>query len=166
MASAKPIIVIVPGGFFSPRPYDAVSELLREQGYTVIVPELTVCGDLSSKTPESSEWKAMASHGALEDRQHINSLLTPYLDDGHEAVIVSHSYGSLPATLCVEGQTVSDRTARGLKGGVRAYLTVAGFAYPVRGKNVFGGEEDPPQMPFHVLEVSHSDQLCPLSTFV
>ena len=154
MASAKPLIIIVPGGFFSPGPYDAVCKLLRERGYTVLVPQLTVCGDLSSKTPESSAWKAMARNGALEDRQHILSLLVPYLDQGHEAIIVSHSYGSLPATLCVEGQTVSDRAAKSLKGGVRAYLSVAGFAYPVRGKNIFGGEEEPPLMPYHVLEVS------------
>ena len=64
----------------------------------------------------------MARHGALEDRQPINFLLIPYLDEGHEAIIVSHSYDNLPATLCVEGQTVLDRDAKGLKGGVTEYL--------------------------------------------
>ena len=155
MAPANIVIVIVPGGFFSPQPYDVVSKLLRAQGYTVIVPELAVCGDLSSKTPDSGEWKKMANNGADEDVQLIKFQLAPLLDKGYEAIIVSHSYGSLPASLCVDGQTVSDRAAKGLKGGIKAYLTVAGFAYPVRGKFITGADDAPPLMPYHTLEVSY-----------
>jgi hypothetical protein len=63
MTAAKPIIVIVPGGIFSTKPYDHVRDLLQPEGYEVIVLSLAVCGDLSHKTSESSEWKDMARKG-------------------------------------------------------------------------------------------------------
>lgn len=166
MESKKPFILIAPGGFFSPEPYKPVQELLQKQGYTVLVPAHTVCGDLSSKTPESSEWKDMAAKGAMDDVKHIHSVLLPLLDQGHTAAIVAHSYGSLPGMLSVEGQTVTERSARGLKGGIVAFISVAGFAYPMRGKNVFGTDDDPPLMPYHTLEVSRTSGLNSSSTCV
>ena len=153
MASTKPIILIVPGGFFSPEPYATVKNLLEQQGHETIVAKLTVCGDLSSKTPASQEWKDMAGKGATDDVNHIHSLLVPLLDQGRKAVIVAHSYGSLPGMLSIEGQTVAERAARGCVGGITAFVSVAGFAYPFRGKNVFGADEDIPLMPYHELEV-------------
>ena len=154
MASTKPIVVMIPGGFFSPRPYKQVRDLLENHGHQVIVPDLTVCGDLSSKTPDSSEWKDMAQKGAEDDAKKVHNLLLPLLDQGQNAVLLGHSYGSLVALLTVQGQTVAERAAKGLKGGIVKYVTVAGFAYPVHGKNLFGNDDDLPLMPYHTLEVS------------
>lgn len=154
MASAKPVVVIVPGGFCSPSTYDHVGKLLHQQGYETIIPSLTVCGDLSSKTAASHEWKDMAQKGTADDVKLIHSLLLPFLDAGRKAVIVTHSYGSVPGMLSIEGQTVSERAANGHNGGIVAFVSVSGFAHPVSGKNVYGSDEDPPLMPYHTLEVS------------
>jgi len=147
-------MVIVPGGFCSPQTYEHVEQLLHQQGYETIIPNLTVCGDLSSKTAASREWRDMAEKGVADDVKLIHSLLLPLLDQGRKAVIVAHSYGSVPAMLSIEGQTVSERAERNSIGGIIAYVNVSGFAHPARGKNVFGSDDEPPLMPYHVLEVS------------
>ncbi|KAK5096752.1 hypothetical protein LTR70_002878 [Exophiala xenobiotica] len=152
MVSTKPVMVIVPGGFCSPQTYEHVEQLLHQQGYETIIPNLTVCGDLSSKTAASREWRDMAEKGVADDVKLIHSLLLPLLDQGRKAVIVAHSYGSVPAMLSIEGQTVSERAERNSIGGIIAYVNVSGFAHPARGKNVFGSDDEPPLMPYHVLE--------------
>ncbi|KAH8805441.1 Alpha/beta hydrolase fold-1 [Xylogone sp. PMI_703] len=142
MASQKPVIVIVPGAFHKPIHYRKVVEPLRSQGYEVITPSLVVCGD-DSVSPD-------ATH--LDDAANIHKHLLPALDEGKRAIIVSHSYGSLPATASVEGQTVAERAARNLKGGIVGVISIAGFAFPVRGKSIMGDDEIPPPMPYHVVE--------------
>lgn len=150
---SNPVIVLVPGAFHRPSVWGAVAQSLGKAGYTVLSPGLTVCGDLSSKTPGDSAWADLADKGPLDDVAVIHEALIPFLDQGREAVIVSHSHGSLPATLAVEGQTVAERAARGLPGGIKGFVTIAGFAYPVRGKGIAGDESVPPLMPYHTLDV-------------
>ncbi|KAH8883455.1 alpha/beta-hydrolase [Thozetella sp. PMI_491] len=145
MSSSKPVIVLVPGAFHRPSSWNAVADGLRKQGHTVLTPPLAVCG-------ESTEVTGLAGTTALDDVKLIHSVLLPALDNGDEAVIVSHSYGSVPATLAVEGQTIEERAAKGLKGGIKALVSIAGFSYPVRGKSIMGDDSEPPLMPYHVLK--------------
>ena len=156
---SKPIIVISPGGFTNPSSYDAAAEEIRKLGYTVIVPTLTVNGDLAGKGPDSIEWKTMADSGVLDDVEVLHSHLLPAFDDGREVILVVHSYGALPGSLSVQGQTVPERKAKGLKGGVKAYVGLASPSYPVRGKSIMGTDEDMPPMPYHSLEVRHNHVL-------
>ncbi|KAJ3528125.1 hypothetical protein NM208_g10354 [Fusarium decemcellulare] len=152
MSKQNPVIVIVPGGFCSPKLYTKVADILKNDGFTVLVPPLAVCGNLPSKDPTSPEYKDLASKTPLDDVQQIHNLLIPYLDHGREAVVFAHSYGSTPGMLSVEGQTVEERAARGLKGGIKGFVTISGSAYPVRGCNVLGNTEETPIMPYHRLE--------------
>lgn len=151
---AKPWITIVPGGFIKPQAYDDVSKELSRLGYTVIVPSLTVSGDLSNETADSQAWKDLAGKGCPDDVKVIQSHTLRACEDGHEVVLVGHSYGSVPGCLAVEGQSVAERHARGEKGGVKAFVNLAGFAYPARGKTIIGTDEDLPPLPYQVLEVS------------
>src|ERR1700761_8117961 len=97
--ASKPVIVLVPGAFHRPSAWTAVAESLREEGFTVLTPPLTTCGDLSSKTSDSPDWKEIASKDATDYAKLIHEVLVPLLDEGHEAVIVGHSFGSVAATL-------------------------------------------------------------------
>lgn len=151
---AQPLILIVPGGFIKPEAYDDVAKELSHLGYTVIVPALTVYGDLSNETSDSQTWKDIADKGCLDDVKMLQSKIQPAFDEGHEVVIIGHSYGSLPASLVVENNSVAERFARGEKGGFKAFVNLAGFAYPVRGMNIMGQDGDIPPMPYHELEVS------------
>ena len=155
MSSSKPVIVLIPGAFHRPSVWDGVVKRLNSQGFSTLTPPLAVSGDLSSKTPESQEWKEIANNGPVDDAKLIHRELLPLLDEGKEAVIVSHSYGSVPACVAIDGQTTVDRAAKGLKGGIRAVVNVAGFASPAHGKSLIGTDEAPPLMPYHVLEVSN-----------
>lgn len=150
---SQPLIVIVPGGFIKPAAYDDVSKELSHLGHTVLVPSLTVYGDLSNETADSPAWKALAEKGCLDDVKMLQSHLLPAFEQGQEVVLVGHSYGTVPACLSIEGQSVAERHARGEKGGVKAFVNLAGFAYPARGKNIIGGDEDMPPMPYHELNV-------------
>ena len=142
----KPIIVIVPGAFHRPSHYSLIIDPLVAQGFTVLALDLAVCGD-EGVSPNATHF---------DDIKKIHELLLPKLDEGAEAIIMSHSYGSVPATGSVEGQTKEERAARGLKGGIVGTITISGVAFPVRGKNLFGGDEEWPPMPYHVLKVSRS----------
>jgi alpha-beta hydrolase superfamily lysophospholipase len=143
MSPPKPVIVIIPGGFHRPSHYDLLSSPLRDQGYTVLSIALVVCGD-ADVDPEAT---------AADDVQKIHEQLLPLLDGGREAVVVAHSYGSLPATACIRGQTMEDRASRGLRGGIVGALWIAGFSFPARGKNITGGDEEAPPMAYQTLKV-------------
>ncbi|VUC26270.1 unnamed protein product [Clonostachys rosea] len=145
MSSMKPVIVLIPGAFHRPSSWNVLAEGLRKHGYTVLTPPLAVCG-------AATDAKQLIGTTALDDVRIIHSHMLPFLDNGRECVVVCHSYGSLPATLAVEGQTVKERAAKGLSGGIKALVTIAGFSYPIRGKSIMGDDSEPPIMPYHVLE--------------
>ncbi|KAK2606221.1 hypothetical protein QQS21_003392 [Conoideocrella luteorostrata] len=60
-----------------------------------------------------------------------------HVDAGRELVMVSHSFGGLPATDSVVGETVRERQEKGLAGGVRAVVYIAAFAPPAPGMSLF-----------------------------
>lgn len=144
MEFQKPVIVIVPGAYHRPVHYRKIVDPLRAQGYEVLSFDLAVCGE--ELDPELS---------FFDDAALIKEHLLPLLDEGKKAVIVSHSYGSLPVTALVDGQTVAERTEKGLKGGIAAVINIAGFVFPVRSKSIFGNEQNPPPPPYQIWKVSH-----------
>lgn len=143
MASKKPIIVIVPGAYHRPVHYRKIAEPLSSQGYEVLSFDLAVCG-------ESVDPNLSFSDDAAVIKEH----LLPLLDEGKKAVVVSHSYGSLPVSALIDGQTVAERADKGLKGGISAVINIAGFAFPVPGKSIMGNEQNPPPPPYHIWKVS------------
>ncbi|KAF4955671.1 hypothetical protein FGADI_4364 [Fusarium gaditjirri] len=149
MAEHKPVVVIVPGGFCSPEVYQPVANILEQDGFIVIIPRLKVTKNLASKDPASQEFKDLANKGVLDDATEIHARLASEFDKGSEVVIFGHSYGSLPGLLAVERHTVQERQAKGLSGGIKAYIAVAGFPYTQRGKNALGNTDPAPPMPYH-----------------
>jgi hypothetical protein len=155
MSQFKPVIVMVPGGFCDPIIYDKVANIMREDGFLVLVPRLTVTKNFHSKDPTSQELEDLAHKGLPDDVKQIHAELLPLLDQGHEAFLTGHSYGSLPALMAIQGHTIQERSARGLCGGIKGYAVVAGFAYAMRGRNVMGDTEDARPMPYFEHQVSN-----------
>ncbi|RGP68587.1 hypothetical protein FSPOR_5224 [Fusarium sporotrichioides] len=149
MSQPKPVIVIVPGGFCSPEIYQDVAHILRDDGFTAIVIRLTTTRSLPSEDPANDEYKTLASKGMLDDVKEIHNSIAKELDEGSEVVIFGHSYGSLPGLLAIEGHILEERGAKGLTGGIKAYAAVAGFAFAVRKRNIYGTTEQGPVMPGH-----------------
>ncbi|KAK4449679.1 Alpha/beta hydrolase fold-1 [Podospora aff. communis PSN243] len=138
----KPIIVVIPGAFHKPSHHAGIITPLQYQGYPVLCVSLAVCGD-ADVSPEATP---------ADDVRALHAQLLPLLDAGHEAVIVAHSYGSMVATASIHGQTKAERSSRELAGGVVGAIWMAGFAFPVRGRNIAGAEEEAKPMPYHVLK--------------
>lgn len=82
----------------------------------------------------------------VDDVKRLLGLLTPYLDEGREAVVLGHSQGGIAASALTEGQTVEDRKAKGLKGGIKAVIYLTALAIPVKGATLSGllGGTPPP----------------------
>lgn len=136
MASSKPVIVIIHGAFFAPVHYRKLIEPLRAQGYVVLAPPM----------PSTGLDDSAAGKTYVDDAKRILEYLIPYLDEGKEAVIVGHSQGGIAASALTEGQTVEDRKAKGLKGGVRSVVYLAALAIPTKGASLLGllGGTPPP----------------------
>ncbi|KAF9891241.1 hypothetical protein FE257_004805 [Aspergillus nanangensis] len=139
--SQKPIIVIIPGAYHTPFQYRKISDSLRAGGYEVISSSHIVCSD--DVDPEKT---------FFDDAAAYRKKLIPFLDQGKNAVIVSHSYGSLPAVHTVQGQTVAERAERGLIGGIVGVVNIAGFVFPARGKGIKGDDQIDPPPPFQLVK--------------
>lgn len=128
----KPLILLIPGAFHLPHHYHPITTPLSTLGHPILSIPLTCCGPTRSSVPLTST--------PTTDAAAIHAHLLPLLDAGQTALVVAHSYGSRVATVCIQGQTVAERAARGLPGGVVGAVWIAGFAFPARGKNLLGGD--------------------------
>ncbi|KAI1658548.1 alpha/beta-hydrolase [Daldinia decipiens] len=147
MASQKPVIVLIHGAFFAPVHYRNLIEPLRSQGYIVLSPPMATTGIDDS----------VAGKTYVDDVKRILESLLPYLDEGREAVVVGHSQGGIAASALTEGQTIEDRKAKGLKGGIKSVIYLTALAIPTKGESLLGmlGGTPPPiykaEGPFYVL---------------
>ncbi|KAI5868497.1 alpha/beta-hydrolase [Durotheca rogersii] len=147
MSSPKPLIILIHGAFFSPVHYRSLIEPLRAQGYPVVAPPL----------PSTGLDDSVAGKTYVDDVKRLLEAASPFLDEGREAVVVGHSQGGIAASALTEGQTVQDRKARGLQGGIRAVVYLTALAIPKKGDSLHGllGGTPPPiykaEGPFYVL---------------
>ncbi|OTA96140.1 hypothetical protein M434DRAFT_68137 [Hypoxylon sp. CO27-5] len=147
MSSLKPVIVLIHGAFFSPVHYRNLIEPLRAKGYPVVSPPM----------PSTGLDDTVAGKTYVDDAKRLLEGLTPFLDEGREAVVVGHSQGGIAASALTEGQTVEEREAKGLKGGIKAVIYLTALAIPEKGASLMGllGGTPPPiyrvEGPFYVL---------------
>ncbi|KAI1142330.1 alpha/beta-hydrolase [Hypoxylon sp. FL0543] len=147
MSSQKPVIVLIHGAFFAPVHYRKLIEPLRAQGYVVASPPL----------PTTGIDDTVAGKTYVDDVKRLLEGLTPFLDEGREAVVVGHSQGGIAASALTEGQTVEERKAKGLKGGIKAVIYLTALAIPEKGASLAGllGGTPPPiyraEGPFYIL---------------
>lgn len=132
----KPALLLVHDAFHRPEHYEPVLGPLRAQGYTVVAPSLPTTGTNPGTT-------------YAQDVAVLDQHLRPLLDRGAEVVIVAHGFGALPASQCVEGESVAERADCGLAGGIRHYINVCGLAYPHKGRSILGTDSDFPVQAYH-----------------
>lgn len=120
----KPSILIIPGSFAPPDLYDPVVEQVTARGYEIRALQLPTVGLRAGAEPTPSTSREPPT--MYEDAAFINSQATALADDGgKDVILVSHSYGGVPATESVRGVTKKARRALGKRGGVvrLAYMT-------------------------------------------
>lgn len=114
MPARKHGIVFVCGAFHEPVCFDQAKDRLLSSGFNVVlVPKVASVGEEGS------------GKSAADDAKAIQAQIQPYIDDGHELIVIGHSYGAYPGWAATEGLTVAERAAAGEKGGVRAFVGVA-----------------------------------------
>ena len=120
MTTKKAVILLVHGAWHRPIHYIHIIEPLRAMGYTVVAPSLVTAG-FDKSTSEMT---------IADDVKVIRDAMATYLDRDDEIVVVCHSYGGLPGTDSVIGQTITERRERGLAGGIKTVVYLAAFAPP------------------------------------
>lgn len=116
----QPTYLMVPGAWHTAAAFDLIREQLTLRGFeSVAVPLLTV-----GPTDPTHQ-------GVPEDAAAIQAELKKLVDAGKEVMVLSHSYGGVPAAAAVEGFNAKDRAASGQKGGVIMALHMTSFAAQV-----------------------------------
>lgn len=115
----KPYTLIVPGGLTPATIYDPVVDEVTKRGHDIrAVPLPSV--RLRSETGPVREPPTMYEDAALIARE-----AEALADAGRDVIIISHSYGGVPATESVRGLSKATRRKEGKPGGVvrLAYMT-------------------------------------------
>jgi pimeloyl-ACP methyl ester carboxylesterase len=81
----QPTIVFVPGAFHSPEYYSPVRALLEAKGYGTEPVSLPSVGNNSASS-------------MTDDPTAIRVVSSKLADEGHQVVLVMHSYGGTPGT--------------------------------------------------------------------
>lgn len=120
----KPVIFLVHGAWHRPLHYRLLIHALQAKGFTVLAPPLA-----SSGYDDSVDGKTYH-----DDVKRVHEALLPFLDEGRIAIGIGHSYGGVPLTVAIQGHTVAERAAKGLKGGVASAIYIS--ATPVIAKGI------------------------------
>ncbi|KAI9149956.1 putative hydrolase R7 [Paramyrothecium foliicola] len=122
----KPAILLVHGAWHRPAHYIKLVEALQNKSYDVRTPALATAG-----------WnKAVSQASISDDVIIIRKVLAEHFEAGREVIVISHSYGGIPCTDAVVGETIADRRSRGQVGGVKAVIYIAAFAPPAAGMSL------------------------------
>lgn len=137
MVAIKPVILFVHGAWQTASQWQPLAQGLTSIGYNVSQPQSPSSG---------TDIAALRGKTYRDDVSVIHSAMEPYLEAGREIVIVSHSYGGIPASAAVEGNQVHERRARGLSGGIKHIVYLAAFALPAKNTSLLttiGGKFGP-----------------------
>ncbi|KAI1734321.1 Alpha/beta hydrolase fold-1 [Xylaria scruposa] len=140
MAGKKPVLVFCPGAWCDPGYFRFTTDILIKAGYTCLTVSLPSVGsELRAKDAPP------ITHGLQADANAVRDVVIPQLDDGHDVVLVCHSYGGVVTSEAVRGL---DRASRGPDTGAVIYLVYVAAIILDVGKVVW--PEDPPREEFMV----------------
>lgn len=117
MASEKPTILIVGGGWHTPLSYAKLTNAFEDAGYEVHCPRHLSVGP--NRPPVA---------GLKEDTANMRSYVEELLQSGKKVVAIAHSYGGQVASNSLYGLGVESRAAEGLSGGISMLVYMCAFA--------------------------------------
>lgn len=123
--SLRPFTLIVPGGLTPASVYDPLVEEVTKRGHDIrAVPLPSV--RLPSETGPVREPPTM-----YEDAAHIAKEIEALADAGRDVIVVSQSYGGVPATESVRGLVKAARQKEGKPGGVVRLAYMSSLVAPL-----------------------------------
>jgi pimeloyl-ACP methyl ester carboxylesterase len=117
MATTKPTIVFILGGFSLPSHYAKLTAALTSAGFE------THCPPLPSAEQISPPVANLTTDSAL-----IRAFVLDLLNAGKTVVVMMHSYGGQVGTNCLSDLSLSTRSAAGLPGGVSLLIYMSAAA--------------------------------------
>ena len=134
--TAPTTILFIPGYWEGPKPFQNLSSLLQASGLATETATLPSTGTTSPSNP-----------GMHDDIAAIRKVVSKLVEEEQrDVVMVLHSAGGFLGANATEGLDVPARKAKGLVGGVRKMVFLAGGVLPV------GVKHQP--LPFFKIEVS------------
>ncbi|KAL2827112.1 Alpha/Beta hydrolase protein [Aspergillus pseudoustus] len=118
-----PTIVIVPGLWLGPKPYELLVEEMKKA-----VPSLTefVYAPLVSTGTSSPGNPSM-----YDDAMGIREVIKPLVESGKRLVVIGHSAGAFLSAMATEDLEVGEKLATPSGGGVERFVFIAGGILPV-----------------------------------
>lgn len=121
--SPKPAFVIVPGAWHAPACFEPTTSVLKSKyGYSTTTVELPSVGSELRGLPPPQNWD--------QDVAAVREAISSHLNEGHDVVLVAHSYGGCPASEAAKGL---DKWSRGDKPGIIRLVWIASFALRIGG---------------------------------
>ena len=113
---SKAVVVFVPGAWHSPLQYSSLLECLNHEGFITISERNPSC-DCTNPDDTSTASDAAA----------IRKIILSQVDNGHEVVVVMHSYGGCPGAAAAQGLSKRERQIAGKPGGVIGLIFLCAF---------------------------------------
>lgn len=119
MASDKPAILLLCGGWHTPESYAKLIKALEAAGHDVHCPR-----------HPSTKQERPPTASLAEDTVSMRAYVTKLVDEGRRVVAIAHSYGGQIASNSLYGLGLDARKEKGLPGGVSDIVYMAAFALP------------------------------------
>ena len=127
MAPPKPTILIIHGGWHTPKTYAKLTNALKAAGYEVHLPRLP---SMNEARPPNAD--------LTTDTDLIRSYVESLADAGHRIIALMHSYGGQVGTNALKGLSLDERAQRlgNHTGGVTHLIYMCAFAMPEGGSMI------------------------------
>jgi pimeloyl-ACP methyl ester carboxylesterase len=117
MASTKPTLVLVHGGWHVPSTYSKLTSALESSGYEVHIPPMP---SMNGARPPTAD--------LATDTAFIRLYVEKLADAGRTVIALMHSYGGQVGTNALASIGLEARAKRGVKGGVAHLIYMCAFA--------------------------------------
>lgn len=127
MATPKPTLVLIHGGWHVPSTYSKFTSALRAAGYEVHVPRLP---SMNGARPPNTD--------LITDTELVRGYVESLVDAGRSVIVIMHSYGGQVGTNALHGLGLNSRVQheKPLPGGVAHLIYMCAFALPEGGSMV------------------------------
>jgi hypothetical protein len=126
---SKPTLIFCPGAWYPPTAFNPLIERLPDYtSHTITFPSIQQASTVKDLQP---------------DINALRSIVQRECDQGHEVIIISHSWSGLPVSSALDGLSQRQRQQTGQKGGVVKLVYISGFI-PDIGQSLlqaFGGQQ-------------------------
>ena len=116
----KVLYIIVPGAWHPPSIYEPLVSQLQNEGHDAVV--ITY-----PSTNSSSPTTATCAEDAIAVRRQFALLIE---GEGKNLVVISHSYGGIPAAGAAYGLSAKARAQEGKSGGILGLVHITAFVIP------------------------------------